>query len=109
MKAAKISMGARARRAQLSRTLLAAGLTALIVGTATAQVSPVSPRNAVVRAQHAGPSPKVVSRAHQPVGTPHKVSSFAPHPTKRRVFGAPIQPPIVSNVPAPPPKKTAPK
>jgi hypothetical protein len=108
MKAAKISMGARARRAQLSRALLAAGLTALIVGTAAAQVSPVSPRNAVVRAQHAGPSPKVVSRAHQPVGTPHKVSSFAPHPTKRRVFGAPIQPPIVSQVP-PPPKKVGPK
>jgi hypothetical protein len=106
MKAAKISMGARARRAQLSRALLAAGLTALIVGTAAAQVSP---RNAVVRAQHTGPSPKVVSRAHQPVGTPHKVSSFAPHPTKRRVFGAPIQPPIVSQVPPPPPKKVGPK
>jgi hypothetical protein len=109
MKATNMSMGARARRARLSLTLLGAGLTALIAGTAAAQVSPVSPRNAVVRAQHAGPSPKVVSRAHQPVGTPHKVSSFAPHPTKRRVFGTPIQPPIVSNVPAPPPKKVGPK
>jgi hypothetical protein len=34
-----------------------------------------------------------------------KASSFAPHPTKRRVFGAPIQPPIVNK--APPPKKAA--
>jgi hypothetical protein len=106
MKAANMSMGPRARRARLSLTLLAAGLTALSVGTAVAQVSP---RSAVVRAQHAGPSPKVVSRARQPVNTPHKVSSFAPHPTKRRVFGAPIQPPIVGNVPPPRPKKTAPK
>jgi hypothetical protein len=107
MKAAKISMGARARRGHhLSRTLLAAGLTALIVGTATAQVSP---RSAVVRAQHAGSSPRVVSKAHQPVGTPHKANSFAPRPTKRRVFGTPIQPPIVSNVPAPPPQKAGPK
>jgi hypothetical protein len=45
--------------------------------------------------------PKTVSKTQQPVGTPHKASSFAPHPTKRRVFGAPIQPPIVSP-PAPP-------
>jgi hypothetical protein len=105
MKAAKMSMGERAPRARLSLTLLVAGLTAFSVGTAIAQVSP---RNAVVRAQHAGSSPKVVSKAHQPVGTPHKVSSFAPHPTKQRVFGDPIQPPIFNNVP--PPKKTvAPK
>jgi hypothetical protein len=46
-------------------------------------------------------APKTVSKTQQPVGTPHKASSFAPHPTKRRVFGAPIQPPIVSP-PAPP-------
>jgi hypothetical protein len=102
MKAANMSMGARVRRARLSQTLLVAGLTALVVGTAIAQVSP---RSAVVKAQHAGSSPKVVSRAHQPVGTPHKASSFAPHPTKRRVFGDPIQAPILSNVP--PPKKPA--
>jgi hypothetical protein len=100
MKAANMSMGTSARRL----TLLVAGLTALIVGTAIAQVSPQS---AVVRAQHTSQSPKVVSKAHQPVGTPHKASSFAPHPTKRRVFGDPIQPPILSNVP--PPKKVAPK
>jgi hypothetical protein len=101
MKVANMSMGTRARRARLSLTVVA-GLTALSVGTAVPQVSP---RSAVVRAQHAGSSPKVVSKAHQPVGTPHKASSFAPHPTKRRVFGAPIQAPIVSNVP--PPQKPA--
>lgn len=106
MKAANMSMGARARRARLSLTLLGAGLTAISVGTAIAQDSPPSP---VVRAQRAGPSPRVVSKVHQPVGTPHKASSFAPHPTKRRVFGAPIQPPIVSTVPPSPPKKTGPK
>jgi hypothetical protein len=96
MKAANISM--------LSLTLLAAGLTALPVGTAIAQVSP---RSQVVQAQRAGAHPKVVSKSRQPVGTPHKVSSYAPHPTKRRVFGAPIQAPILSNVP--PPKKPGPK
>lgn len=95
MKAAKISMLG-------SLTLLVAGLTAASVGTTWAQVSP---RSAV--AQQGGASPKVVSRAHQPVGTPHKASSFAPHPTKRRVFGAPIQAPIVGKVPAP--KKSGPK
>jgi hypothetical protein len=50
---------------------------------------------------------KVVSRTHQAVGTPHKASSFAPHPTNRRVFGAPIQAPIMHNAPAP--KKPAPR
>jgi len=97
-----MSMDAGARRWRLS--LLAAALAALAAGSAVAQVSP---RSAVVRAQQAGSHPKVVSKARQPVGTPHKVSSFAPHPTKRRVFGAPIQAPILSHVP--PPKKPAPK
>jgi hypothetical protein len=50
----------------------------------------------------------VVSKSHQPVGTPHKASSFAPHPTTRRVFGDPIQAPIVHNN-TPPQKKSAPK
>jgi hypothetical protein len=84
----------------------------LVIISAGSAVAQESPRNAVVNAQRVGPSrpAKVISKAHQPVGTPHKVSSFAPHPTKRRVFGAPIQPPIVHNVPsAPSPKKTAPK
>jgi hypothetical protein len=58
---------------------------------------------------HAGPTKpgKVISKTHQPVGTPHKASSFAPHPTKRRVFGAPIQAPIVHSAPAP--KKPGPR
>jgi len=92
MKAANLAM-------RLSLSVLALGLAALSVGTATAQ-------SAVARAQRVGPTPHVVSKVHQPVGTPHKASSFAPHPTKRRVFGAPIQPPIVNNVA---PKKPKPK
>jgi hypothetical protein len=99
MKAANMSMGTRVWRARL----ILLGLV-LYAGSAVAQVSP---RGAVLQAQRAGPSPKVVSRVHHPVGTPHKASSFAPHPTKRRVFGAPIQPPIVSQVT--PPKKPVPK
>jgi hypothetical protein len=102
MKAANMSMGARVRRVRLSLTLLAAGLTAVAAGTAIAQVAPAS---TVGRSRHVG-SPKVLSKTHQPVGTPHKASSFAPHPTKRRVFGAPIQAPIVSSAA---PKKHAPK
>jgi hypothetical protein len=101
MKAAKKSMGTRAWRARL--TLLSVGLV-LYAGSAVAQVSP---RSAVLQAQRAEPSPKVVSRVHHPVGTPQKASSFAPHPTQRRVFGAPIQPPIVHNVT--PKKKPGPK
>lgn len=58
---------------------------------------------------HTGPTKpgKVISRSHQPVGTPHKASAFAPHPTKQRVFGAPIQAPIMHSAPAP--KKPAPR
>ena len=58
---------------------------------------------------HVGPAKpgKVISKTHQPVGTPHKASSFAPHPTKRRVFGDPIQAPIVHSAPAP--KKPTPR
>jgi hypothetical protein len=100
MKAENMSMDGRAWRARL--TLVAVGLI-LCAGSAVAQESP---RSAVLQAQRVGPSPKVVSRAHQPVGTAHKASSFAPHPTKRRVFGAPIPPPIVRNVT---PKKPGPK
>jgi hypothetical protein len=103
MKAVKVPMGPRGQRARRALSVLAAGLAALLVGTATAQGSPPGP---VVRAQHVGPSPKVVSKIRQPVGAPHKASSFAPHPTKRRVFGAPIPPPIVSHVQ---PKKPRPK
>jgi hypothetical protein len=43
-------------------------------------------------------NPKVVQKAKQPQGKATKTSSFAPHPTTRRVFGDPIQPPIVGHV-----------
>jgi len=81
----------------------AIALTASILisgGTALAQESP---RNAVVAAQRVGPTKpaKVVAKSHQPVGTPHKASSFAPHKTNKRVFGDPIQAPIVHSQPAP--------
>jgi hypothetical protein len=84
----------------------------LAIASAGSAVAQGNPRNAMVNAQSVGPSrpSKTVSKVHPPVGTPHKASSFAPHPTKKRVFGDPIQPPIVHNVPpAPSPKKTAPK
>lgn len=85
--------------------LLAVGLLTLAAGTAFAQQTL---HNVGVNAQRVGPTaPKVVSKSHQPVGTPHKASSFAPHPTSRRVFGDPIQAPIVHS--APPPKKSTPR
>lgn len=87
----------------LALTIPAACLTSLSVEPAFAQVSL---RDHVIQAQRAGSTPKTVSAKHQPTGTPHKASSFAPHPTKRRVFGAPIQAPIVTNVT---PKKPRPK
>jgi hypothetical protein len=87
---------------KMSLVVLAAGLV-MCAGTATAQQN-----STVYNAQRLGPTrPKVASKSHQPVGTPHKASSFAPHPTTRRVFGDPIQAPIVHD--APPPKKAAPK
>jgi len=81
----------------------AIALTASILisgGTALAQESP---RNAVSAAQRVGPTKpaKVVAKSHQPVGTPHKASSFAPHRTHKRVYGDPIQAPIVHSHPAP--------
>jgi hypothetical protein len=36
-----------------------------------------------------------VSRVRQPAGAPTKASSFVPHQLNTRVFGAPIQPPIL--------------
>jgi hypothetical protein len=81
------------RALKISVALLAAGLVVLSTGTAFAQPAPPG---------------KVVSKSHKPVGTPHKASSFAPHPTSRRVFGDPIQPPIVNNAPPPQPKKKSP-
>jgi len=85
---------------KLSLAVVAVGLLAVAAGTAVAQENS---HKAVAKAQRVEPSaPKVVSRSHQPEGTPQKASSFAPHPTKRRVFGDPIQAPIVHS--APPPK-----
>lgn len=62
-----------------------------------------SPRSAVIAAQHVGPAKtgKVVSKVRQPVGTPHKVSSFAPRHTNKRVYGDPIQAPIMHSAPTP--------
>jgi hypothetical protein len=54
----------------------------------------------------AAPAPKTVSKARQSDGTPHKASSFAPRPTSKRVFGTPIQPPILKQAP---PKQSTPK
>jgi hypothetical protein len=81
---------------------------ALFVLSSASALAQENPRNAVVAAQRVGPTPpgKTHSKSHQPVGTPHKVSSFAPHRTRQRVFGDPIQAPIVRNTP---PKKPAPK
>ena len=74
---------------KMSLVALAAGVVLVSAGTAVAQ-----------NTQRVGPTrPKVVSKSHQPVGKAHQASSFAPHPTTRRVFGDPIQPPIVHNVP----------
>jgi hypothetical protein len=85
------------RAVKIFLVVLAAGLVTVSAETAAAQESP---RSAVVNAQRVGPTaPKVVSKSHQPVGTPHKASSFAPHPTSRRVFGDPIQPPIIHKAP----------
>jgi len=83
--------------------MLKATLLALLVMSAAGSAFAQNPRNAVVEAQRVGPSKpsKVVSKARQPVGTPHKASAFAPRPTNKRVFGAPIQAPIMHSAPAP--------
>ncbi|MBS0416718.1 MAG: hypothetical protein JSR66_03325 [Proteobacteria bacterium] len=78
------------------RSIVVATLMLFAAGGAFAQ-NPAGPKKPA----------KVISKSHQPVGTPHKASSFAPHPTKRRVFGDPIQAPIMHSAPAP--KKPAPK
>lgn len=83
----------------MTKEMIAALILICAAGTAAADAN----RNAVVEAQRAGPSKpsKVVSKVRQPVGTPHKASAFAPRPTNKRVFGAPIQAPIVHSAPAP--------
>jgi hypothetical protein len=83
--------------------MLKATLLAVLVVAAAGSAFADGNRNAVVEAQRVGPTKpsKVVSKARQPVGTPHKASAFAPRPTNKRVFGAPIQAPIVHSAPAP--------
>jgi hypothetical protein len=91
--------------ARVSR-LLCQALMLVSTGVALGQTS--SPRNTMARVMDGPTAPsKTISRVHQPVGVPHKASSFAPHRTGRRVFGDPIQGPIVHNVT--PPKKPAPR
>ena len=87
----------------LHRALLLAVVTAVSAGAAVAQTSP---RTQVMHVQKSlGSEPRTVSRTGHASGAHHKASSFAPHPTTRRVFGDPIQPPIVNK--APPPKAAA--
>ena len=83
------------------RATALAALILLCAGSAFAQEG--SSRSAVLAAQRVGPTKpgKVVSKTRQPVGTPHKASSFAPRRTSKRVFGDPIQAPIVHSQPAP--------
>jgi hypothetical protein len=83
----------------MMKEIIAALILISAAGTAVADTN----RNAVVEAQRMGPTKpsKVVSKVRQPVGTPHKASAFAPRPTNKRVFGAPIQAPIVHSPPAP--------
>jgi hypothetical protein len=78
-------------------------LTTLMVTAAGSAVAQESPRHAVQTAQRAAPSnpSKVVSKVRQPIGTPHKASSFAPRHTNKRVYGDPIQAPIMHSAPAP--------
>jgi hypothetical protein len=95
------------RATGLSRTLRVALLmtvmAALSAGTA---IGRTSPHHRVAQVQGSLCSvPKTVSKTSQPSGKRQKASSFAPHPTTRRVFGAPIQAPIFKNVP--PPKTAA--
>lgn len=54
--------------------------------------------HAVAAAQPHDPV-RVISKSRHAVGAPQKASSFAPHPgSKRRVYGAPIQRPILTHV-----------
>ncbi len=91
------------------------GLTVAVVSVLLTAISSVaaaqgqsSYRNEVVKAQHPGGNSAAGTRTGQSGSKKGgKVSSFAPHRTQQRVFGAPIQAPIVKR--APPPKKTAPR
>jgi hypothetical protein len=85
----------------LTRCLLLSVVAAGSVGVACGQATSTgAARNAMSRTLEGPMQPRKISKVHQPVGTPHKVSSFAPRPTSQRVFGSPIAPPIVHNAPA---------
>ncbi len=58
-----------------------------LLGAAAGSAGAIPPHEP---SQHAS-----LSRVRQPAGPPTKVSSFVPHPLNTRVFGAPIQPPIL--------------
>jgi hypothetical protein len=85
----------------MQKALILVALALAMSGNAFAQEGHL--RNDVQAAQRVGPTKpgKAVSRVRQPVGTPHKASSLAPRQTGRRVYGAPIQAPIVHSAPAP--------
>jgi len=89
-----------ARRGRISGLIGLAGCVGLAVSVGlAAAASAAGPRDGPER-------PKVITRTHQPVGTPHKASSFAPHPgSKRKVYGAPIQAPILTHAKAKKPRK----
>jgi hypothetical protein len=55
-------------------------------------------RAQVSKAQHVEGAAATGSATHRTSGKPGKPSSFAPHPTRQRVFGAPIQSPIMRHV-----------
>lgn len=58
-------------------------------------------QHAVAAAPRNGPVRPVISKSRQAPGVHHPASSFAPHPgSKRRVYGAPIQRPILTSIPA---------
>jgi hypothetical protein len=75
------------------------GYLALFVAAGTSVAAPPG--------QRVGPVPKAASPAHPAVH--NQASSFAPHPTQRRTFGAPIQGQIMKHVAPTKKKKPAPK
>ena len=87
----------------LFSVLLVSGASA---GTAFADANSA----AYVRARDPG-SPRSYSATHQPSGKPTKASSFAPHSggSKRHVYGAPIQAPILHRQQKTPSTPSAPK
>jgi hypothetical protein len=69
-----------------------------------AQVSKAQRSGAAAPGSAASGAPTRPSTTPPSGSKPRKASSFAPHPTRQRVFGAPIQSPIMRHV-APPKKR----